>query len=237
MLLDEGEKPDLLTNAFDLDYSWKLMWTMNDVISHNAPASKLRRSWEESHAEFPKDALRMRISDDHDEVRAIERYGMNGALAASALMFTLDGVPLLYNGMEVGDATESADPALFDKLTICWHPHQSDRPPFRDIYHDLIQLRKQNPAFRTSDVQWLHNSSEAALVTYLRADDKDEFLIAINFSNRPLDGKVELKDAVGFVPLKISGSQSYGSGPLPSVHLNGFEWRIYHRATGAMAAK
>ena len=31
MLLDEGEQPDLLTNAFDVDYSWKLMWTMNDV--------------------------------------------------------------------------------------------------------------------------------------------------------------------------------------------------------------
>ena len=36
----------------------------------------------------------MRISDDHDEARAVARYGMNGALAASALMFTLDGVPL-----------------------------------------------------------------------------------------------------------------------------------------------
>ena len=39
-------------------------------------------------------------------------------------MFTLDGVPLLYNGMEVGDATESGDPALFDKLTIFWHPKE-----------------------------------------------------------------------------------------------------------------
>ena len=94
----------------------------------------------------------MRISDDHDETRAIARYGINGALAASALMFTLDGVPLLYNGMEVGDATESADPALFDKLTICLALHQNDRPQFRGIYHDLIQLRQQNPAFRTSDV-------------------------------------------------------------------------------------
>jgi glycosidase len=237
MMLDEGEQPDLLTNAFDVDYSWKLLWTMNDVISHGAPASNLRRSWEESRAQFPKDALRMRISDDHDETRAIERYGMNGALAASALMFTLDGVPLLYNGMEVGDATESADPALFDKLNICWTPHQSERPHFGGIYHDLIQLRKQNAAFRTSDVQWLHNSSEATLVTYLRADEKDEFLVAINFSNRPLDSQVDLKEAAGFVPVKISGLQGSGNRPLPSVHLNGFEWRIYHRSMSAMAAK
>ena len=237
LMLDEGEKPELLTNAFNLDYSWKLMWTMNDVINHSAPAYNLRHSWEESRAQNPKDAIHMRISDDHDETRAIARYGVNGALAASALMFTLDGVPLLYNGMEAGDATESADPALFNKLTICWQPHQSDRPQFNSIYHDLIKLRKQNAAFRTSDVQWLHNSNESNLVTYLRADDKDEFLVAINFSNRPLDSKVEVKDASGFAPVKISGLQSSGNSPLPTVHLNGFEWRIYHRTNNAMAAK
>jgi len=237
VMLDEGEKPDLLTNAFNLDYSWKLMWTMNDVLNHNAPAYNLRRSWEESLAENPKGALRMRMSDDHDETRAIVRYGVNGALAASALMFTLDGVPMLYNGMEAGDATESADPALFDKLTICWQPHKSERPDFRDIYHDLIKLRKQNAAFRTTNVQWLHNSNESNLVTFVRADEKDEFFIAINFSNRPLDSKVDLKDANGFVPVRISGLQSSGNSPLPTMHLNGFEWRIYHRTNNAMAAK
>ena len=237
LLLDEGEEPELLVKAFDVDYSWKLLWAMNDVLAHNAPAAKIRTSWEKSRAQWPKGALRMRISDDHDETRAIARYGMNGALAASALMFTLDGVPLLYNGMEVGDATESADPALFDKLNICWHPHQSERPPFRSIYHDLIQLRKQYSAFRDDKVEWVHNSSEATLVTYLRADDKDEFLVAINFSNRPLDGKVDLKDSAGFTPVKISRLQNSDNTPLPTVHLNGFEWRIYHRAANSMAAK
>ena len=237
MLLAEADKPGYLVKAFDLDYSWKLMWSMNDVLLHSAPAASIRRSWEESRAQYPRDALHLRISDDHDETRAIERYGMNGALAASALMFTLDGVPLLYNGMEVGDATESADPALFDKLNICWQPHQSERPPFQSIYHDLIQLRKRNPAFHSSGVQWLHNSSEASLVTYLRADDKDSFLVAINFSNRPLDSQVNLPDAAGFAPVPISGLQSSDNNRPPAIHLNGFEWRIYHRATASMAAK
>ena len=90
----------------------------------------------------------MRISDDHDEARAVARYGLRGALAASALMFTLDGVPLLYNGMEVGDATESGDPALFEKLPIFWSP--KERPPLRDIYRDLIQLRKKFPRSATA---------------------------------------------------------------------------------------
>ena len=227
MLLAEASKPELLVKAFDIDYDWPLLHTMDKVLIDGAPAADIRRSWEDSRLRFPKGALHMRVSDDHDEARAVARYGFNGALAASALMFTLDGVPLIYNGMEVGDATESGDPALFDKLNIFWHP--KGRPQLRSIYHDLIQLRNQYAALRNSRVDWLHNSDETRLVTFLRADDKDELLIIINFSNRPLTGKVDLKNVDGFVPVEISGVQSSNGGPLPMFHLNGFEWRIYHR--------
>jgi glycosidase len=228
MMLAEATKPELLTKAFDLDYSWPLLATLNNVMIHSSPASDLQKSWEDSRRQFPKGALHMRMSDDHDEARAVARYGLGGALAASALMFTLDGVPLIYNGMEVGDATESGDPALFDKLNIFWNP--KERPPLRGIYHDLIQLRKQYAALRTDRVDWLHNSDETRLVTFQRADEKDELLVVINLSNQPLTGKVNLKNTEGFSPVKIFGVTGSDGGPLPAFHLNGFEWRIYHRA-------
>lgn len=235
IMLAEASKPELLTNAFDLDYSWPLLGTMNNVLEHGASAGEIRQTWEQSRREFPRGALHMRISDDHDEARAIARYGVNGALAASALMFTLDGVPLLYNGMEVGDATESGDPALFDKLTIFWQP--KGRPPMTEIYHDLIQLRKDNPVLCGHNLEWLHNSDEQNLVTFLRADDKDQFLVVINFSNRPLDGRVDLKNAAGFHEVKINGTPDFNGQSLPSFHLDGFGWHIYHRATPSVAAK
>ena len=146
MLLAEASKPELLVKAFDIDYSWSLLATMNNILIHNAPASDVRKSWEESRRQFPKNSLHLRISDDHDEARAVARYGLNGALAASALMFTLDGVPLLYNGMEVGDATESGDPALFDKLDIFWNP--KERPQLRSIYHDPVSYTHLPPTQR-----------------------------------------------------------------------------------------
>ena len=229
MLLAEASKPELLTRAFDIDYDWPLLTTMNQIMMDSAPASDIEHTWEKSRSQFPKGALHMRISDDHDEARAVARYGLNGALAASALMFTLDGVPLIYNGMEVGDATESGGGALFDKLPVFWSP--KDRQPLPDIYHGLIQLRHQYAALRNSNVQWLYNSDETRLLTFLRADDKDELLVVINFSNRPLTGKVDLKDVSGFVPVRISGVLDSDSGPLPTLHLNSFEWRIYHRSS------
>jgi glycosidase len=227
MMLAEGSKPELLTNAFDLDYSWPLLATMNNVLIHDAPASDIRKSWQESLHQFPQGSLHMRVSDDHDEARAVARYGINGALAASALMFTLDGVPLLYNGMEVGDATESGDPALFDKLNIFWQP--KERPPLARIYHSLIELRKNYPAFTSGQLVWLPNSDESKVVSFLRRDNQDEFLIVINFSNRPINSSLKVENAAGFKPVKIYGLPDLTADGLPHFQLDGFGWRIYHR--------
>jgi glycosidase len=227
MLLAEASKPELLVKAFDLDYSWPLHATLNNVLLSGAPATDLRRSWDDSLRQFPQGALHMRFSDNHDEARAVARFGVRGALAASALMFCLDGVPLLYNGMEVGDAGESGDPALFEKVPIFWHP--KERPPLRDIYRDLIKLRKQYTAFRNERVIWLRNSDEANLTTFLRLDAKDEFVVAVNLSNRPNLGWVEVMHEQDFKPVKIAGMPESPTSGFPLFRLNGFEWRIYHR--------
>jgi glycosidase len=228
LLLAEASKPELMAKAFDLDYSWPLHATLNKVLLDGAPASEFRRSWEESFRQFPRGSLHLRFADNHDEARAVARFGIRGALAASALMFTLDGVPLLYNGMEAGDATESGDPALFEKLPIYWH--SKERPRLRDIYRDLINLRKNHAAFRNDRVIWLRNSDETDLVTFMRLDDKDEFVVAINFSNRPAIGWVEVMNSHEFKPVKISGMPEISMSGFPLFRLNGFEWRIYHRA-------
>jgi cyclomaltodextrinase / maltogenic alpha-amylase / neopullulanase len=227
MMLAEASKPELLVNAFDIDYAWPLHGTLNEVLLNGAPASEFKRSWEESVQQFPHGSLHLRISDNHDEARAVARFGAKGALAASALMFTLDGVPLLYNGMEVGDATESGDPALFEKMPVFWNP--KGRPPLRNIYQDLIRLRKDNPAFRNTNVVWLRNSDEKNLVTMLRSDEKSEFVVVINFSNRPLTGWVEVPHENGFKSVKIRGMQDYPATSFPLFRLSGFEWRIYRR--------
>ena len=177
----------------------------------------------------------MRVSDDHDEPRAVARFGINGALAASVLMFTLDGVPVLYNGMEVGDATESGDPALFDKLTIFWQP--KDRPPLREIYCGLIRLRLAYPCFRNDGVTWLRNSAPADMVSFLRGDDRDQFLVLINFSNRPMNAQIQDRLPDGFQPMRIDGLPVPRADELPRFRLNGFEWRIYHHSLNAPAAK
>lgn len=234
MMLAEASKPELLTKAFDIDYSWPLRSTLDKVLINGAPASDLRATWEESRRQFPSGSLHMRLSDDHDEARAIAKYGLQGALAAQVLVFTLDGVPLLYNGMEAGDATESGEPALFAKMPIFWS--SKERPPFRDIYRDLIKLRQQSPAFRTDRVIWLKNTDPKSVVTFLREDEHEQFVVVINFSNQPVRAGVEVPDPADFQLVKISGQAGSPAADFPALHLGGFEWRIYHRTIPAISA-
>jgi hypothetical protein len=129
--------------------------------------------------------------------------------------------------MEVGDATESGDPALFERLPVFWHP--KGRPALPEIYRDLIRLRKENPAFCGDRVTWLRNSDESNLVTLMRSDEHNEFVTVINFSNRPLTGWVEVKNDQEFKPVQIKGIPEYSQTGFPLFRLGSFEWRIYHR--------
>ncbi|HSS21616.1 MAG TPA: alpha-amylase family glycosyl hydrolase [Pyrinomonadaceae bacterium] len=241
IMLAEGHKAELLTHAFDLDYSWPLHSALTNVLQGRANASELRAEWEKEEKEWPRGAIHMRFSDNHDERRAIARFGEPAALAASAFMFTLDGVPMLYNGMEVGDTTESGAPALFEKLPIFW-PIAERRPEFPRFYKQMIALRKSNEALRRGVVQWLSNSDSSRVVSFRRPGNHDETVVVINFSNRPFNGLIEASGE-GFVditpdvapPLPPDApapdrAARKRSVDLPKITLDAWGYRIFHRA-------
>jgi cyclomaltodextrinase / maltogenic alpha-amylase / neopullulanase len=240
-MLAEAHKAELEVKAFDLDYSWPLHSTLTDVLQGRAPASELRRSWEDEFREWPRGALHMRFSDNHDERRAIARFGERGALAASAFMFTLDGVPLIYNGMEVGDTAESGAPALFEKLPIFW-PIAERRPEFPRFYKQIIALRKGSDALRRGAMNWLHNSDESRIVSYSRETDGEEVAVVINLSNRPFVGSIEIANGAAFKdvtpdageplpPDAPAGERASRArvNSLPMIRLDAWGYRIFQR--------
>ena len=220
--LAEWESPDLLVKAFNLDYSWANHATLADVLFGNKPASEIRKTWEADRAKNPKNALRMRFSDNHDERRAIARFGEKGAMAAQALAFTLDGVPMFYNGMEVGDTAESGAPALFEKLPIFWQIAER-RPEFPKFYKGMIDLRKNSIALRRGDLVWLKNSDETRVLTFKRTSGKEEILVAINMTNEPFFGSVE----AGGDYDEITPNIEKKSNGLPTLSLDGFGFRLF----------
>lgn len=241
LMLAEAHKAELLVKAFELDYSWPLHSALTDVLQGRKPATEIRAAWEKEVKEWPRNSTHMRFSDNHDERRAIARFGERGALAASALVFTLDGVPLLYNGMEAGDTTESGAPALFERLPIFW-PFAERRPEFPRFYKQIMTLRRSSNALRRGSLEWLRNSDETRVVSYLRRTPNEEVLVAINTSSQPFMGSIEVPAEPGFTdvtpdvgaplppdvfnPERTARNRTVG---LPVVSLDAWEYRIFRR--------
>ncbi|HUS10483.1 MAG TPA: alpha-amylase family glycosyl hydrolase [Pyrinomonadaceae bacterium] len=241
VMLAEGHKPELLLNAFDFDYAWPLHSALTDVLQGRKSASDLRVAWEKEFSEWPRGSLHMRFSDNHDERRAIARFGEPAALAASALVFTLDGVPMLYNGMEAGDTTESGAPALFERLPVYW-PFAQRRPEFPRFYKQMMALRRSSNALRRGALEWLSNSDESRVLTYVRRAGDEEMLVVLNLSNRPFDGSVEIGNRGAFadvtpklnLPLPPGAPAPERAAPkrpidLPTISLDAWGYRILRR--------
>lgn len=189
-LLAEAESADLLDNAFDALYAWPFHRALNEVMMNGASASRLRQVWEHDNQRLPEGALQLRFTDNHDESRAIARFGERGALAAAALMFLLDGIPLIYNGQEAGDTSESGAPALFERIPIFW-PNAERRPEFSRVFERLIELRRAHSALQQGEVQFVDNFDENRILSFLRGGHGQEFLVVVNLSNRPFQGPVD----------------------------------------------
>ncbi len=225
-MLAEWDSPDLLVKAFDFDYAWPMHSALTDVL--------------QGRRKFPRGSLHMRFSDNHDERRAIARFGEPAALAASALVFTLDGVPMLYNGMEVGDTTESGAPALFERLPVFWQTAER-RPEFPRFYKQMIKTRQTLSALRRGETEWLRNSDEARVVTFARRDDGEEIVVAINFSNQPFTGTIEVPagrfaditpDMRSPLPADAAPHERAARHRvvgLPAVALDAWGWRVFIR--------
>jgi len=226
--LAEADKPELLVEAFNMDYAWPGHSAIDSVMHANKPASFIRETWLKERRRFPKGSVHMRFSDNHDERRAIARFGEKGARAAQALVFTLDGVPLVYNGMEVGDTTESGFPALFEKMPIFWDIRVR-WPEFPRFYEGMIKLRRGSEALRRGSVKWLENSDEDRIVSFLRSTPGEQIVAVINVSSTPFEGVVEISGEFTDITPAISDGPEQREAALPAVTLKPWEFRIFRK--------
>lgn len=228
ILIAEANKPELLTRAFDLDYAWPFHSAMTEVLENGAPAENIILNWRQERERYPAGALEMRFSDNHDEKRAIARFGERGTLAASALIFTMDGVPMLYNGMEVGDTTESGSPALFEKLPVFW-PIAERRPEFLPFYEQLIAIRRAHPALQQGETEWVANGAPERLLTFFRRVPGEEYFVAINVSSQPFTGVVAAPNGEYVDQTPGLDETARRKITLPALALKAWDFRIYRK--------
>ena len=143
--------------------------------------------YSENESAWPTGAQRMIFTSNHDENawKGTEFELFGPALPnAFALLFTSEGIPLIYNGQEAGNDRRLK---FFEKDPIVWKDH-----PHAALIRDWIAFRKAHPAL--DNAPWgarmvqVKNSDNPKVFSFVRAKDGDAVFVIQNYSAEPQDG-------------------------------------------------
>jgi glycosidase len=194
ILLSESDRPDDQLNAFDINYNFDYYLTLRSVFVEGAPAINLREQWQKMHDTMPQGARLLHFSDNHDWRRAVLQFGEEGAIAASILNFTLDGIPFLYNGQEIGDRTAThwitSAPIQWSLPGTAGDEQVIEKTLER--YKRIFEMRASHKALTSGEVIWINNSEPASVLSFLRRKDDEEIVVILNLSNRAVHVTVDL---------------------------------------------
>jgi len=225
VMLSEGRRKADQLKAFDLDYSW-LNFTPKD-------AGATRKQWDKLVAERPMGGAKfIRFVENHDVAneqyaKRIEKtWGGAKIKAGLVLCFTIDGVPMLYNGEEVADAARHS---IFGRSAIDWAsgetPNGKDRFAF---CQKLCTMRRTEKALTHGDVVWLDNDQPKTVLSFLRCVGDEQIVTVINQSKNPVKVQVTLPRgaAASFAPL-LSGKTTVSvSGAKASCEMGGYGYFV-----------
>jgi alpha-amylase len=179
-MLAEGDKTYLHPSGFDATYSWEMFHAMTEVAKGARPATALDTVKAKYEKEYPKNALELYFTSNHDENSDNKAdYGIfPGPVHApfSVLTFTLPhNVPLIYSGQE--------EPVLrairfFDKDTVRFKNFLR-----ASFYKTLLALRKNNPALAPeASFTKVHLGDDNAVYAFVREKAGKKMLVVLNLS-------------------------------------------------------
>lgn len=205
IMVAEGERADAQVDAYDLNYSFKWQKAIADVFDAKKPASELPNLWEKQLRHFVKGARIMRALDNHDtasdsfDARYEKRWGNEGFDAVLVLNFTMDGIPMIYNGNEISDTSNLCmfSNRFYGKYAVDWSKALTDSGKKRmSLIRTLCAMRHGNPALYSGDTNWLATDNPEKILAYTRNSEKQNIFVAINVSNKEASFKNPLAKPV-----------------------------------------
>ncbi len=182
LFLGEEDDASIADAPYNLDYGWAMQSTLESVTGGSS-ASALQTTYNNQVSGWPSGYPHMAITQDWDMDEDLDMYGGTAqTLDAAAFNYTIPGVPMMFNGEEVGND----DSGLNTHNQIDWNSPNASA--FQSFYTALIALRTGNAALQKGSITWETNSSSGSVVTYDRLSGSNEVYTEINFSNSSLSG-------------------------------------------------
>jgi glycosidase len=224
MLSEWEDQPDQFRSCFNMNYSWSMHNMLKAVATGARSADKIDSLRDANQKRFPPWYYQMLFTQNHDENTnhgtLAESFGP-GADAFVVLSSTLEGMPLVYNGME---ANLNKRLAFFEKDTISWGHYAK-----ADFYKTLLTLKHRNRALWNG--LWggkavkIPTDRDDKVYAFYRLRDNDRVTVLLNLSGQPQtfrlggDGFAGMyTDVFGHQPVELRSEMS--------VTLKPWEYRV-----------
>ncbi len=189
-MLAEAWEPELVENAFDMDYGWDFHHVMNGLAKGEKTVADVQAYFAKADTMYHADAYLMHFTSNHDENTwngtVFERMG-EAAKAMAVLSFTVPGMPLIYSGQEAGLNHRLE---FFEKDEISW-----DGLKMTPFYKKLTGLKHNNRALLTGTkggkLDFLSTDQPETVLTYTRSKESDAVVVVINTSTEEITVKID----------------------------------------------
>lgn len=226
-MLAEAENPEHHEIAFEMSYSWRMHHLFNSIARGEESPLKLDEYLAEDRARFPSHAFRMQFTSNHDENSwngtEFERMG-EAAKTFAVLASTMEGMPLLYNGQEMGLDRRLA---FFEKDAIIW-----ERNEFHDFYAKLFNLNLTNNALfngvHGGPMLRLNTENDNQIYAFSREKNGNKVIVILNISDEIVAFGLESSALAGTFTNLFDDTTVVLTEKL-ELQLKPWEYVVYHR--------
>lgn len=188
--------------------SFPLKQEIKSVFAQGQPAAQLAYRLEQHMATFPDPYIVPTIVDNHDVARFLASGSVDGFKQAFGLIFTVPGIPTIYQGSDQG-FTETRQ-AMFAGGYLAETDHYDTDTDLYRFLAALADLRKSHPALRRGSFEVLGaNPHESGLLAFRRTEEGETLDVLFNTSDQPIlidrlglpgarDGEARLVFAMNF---------------------------------------
>lgn len=198
MVAEDGTSSDsLLNSAFDSNYNFELYDGLKLASSVSNNADKLEYFIDK---DLPYGAAKMNFIDNHDkntyDGTLDERFGNASLGALYTVIFTAEGLPLIYSGNE-----EDTDISLefFEKDNICFGDYK-----YSDLLSTLCLIKTSNEPLYNGvaggNVRMIEDDNKSVLA-YERVKNGKKITVVVNLSDKEQTVKYDKKISDGQILL------------------------------------
>jgi 1,4-alpha-glucan branching enzyme len=185
MLAEDGSSTNLLENAFTANYNWSLKPALKSLTEGTGSAAPLYNLLQTQSFTYPKGSYPLNFITNHDEnswTSTVQADYGKAENAMAVLTYTLPGMPLLYNGQEVGLDKQLQ---FFERDPIDWASYKYSGKSRVALYTALNSIKLNNPALWAGPSGGFMNTLETdnyQVIAFVRTKGTNRVITVINLT-------------------------------------------------------